>query len=153
MNKPINEYHPETVSPPGETLAEKLMEMDMHVTVFARETGIHSEIIYAVIHGNHDITPEMAEAFERITKIPVLFWLERQFSFDRAKRKLTLGIMFGKDQQRGVEKVIKELGDEIRSYETTPDEQGVLFNITFKTENSIYLFGYKNANLFDYLMK
>ncbi len=84
-------YIPEKVSHPGTTLDEKLQEMGMSVKEFAVRTSKPEKTVIAIIKGDSSITPEMAVAFESVTKIPANFWMNRQRNFDecvaRSKRQ------------------------------------------------------------------
>ena len=86
-----NLYIPENVSHPGTTLDEKLKEMGMSVKEFAVRTSKPEKTVIAIIKGDSSITPEMAVAFENVTKIPANFWMNRQRNYDecvaRSKRK------------------------------------------------------------------
>ena len=86
-----NQYFPQTISHPGETLEEKLEEMDMGPKEFAVRTGKPEKTIIAVIKGESSITADMAVIFESVTKIPAHFWLNSQRLYDeflaREKRK------------------------------------------------------------------
>lgn len=79
---------------PGETLEEKLQEMGMGVKEFATRVSKPEKTIIAVIKGKSSITPDMAVAFEMVTKIPANMWLRHQKSYDefiaRKKREKTL---------------------------------------------------------------
>ena len=87
---------------PGETLDEKLQEMGMGVKEFATRVSKPEKTIIAVIKGKSSITPDMAVAFEMVTKIPADMWLRLQKSFDeflaRKKREKSLkeGIKWAK---------------------------------------------------------
>ncbi len=67
---------------PGETLDEKLQEMGMGVKEFATRVSKPEKTIIAVIKGKSSITPDMAVAFEMVTKIPADMWLRHQKSYD-----------------------------------------------------------------------
>lgn len=86
-----NQYIPQVVFHPGETLVEKLKEMKMGPKEFAVRTGKPEKTISKVLSGKSSITPDMAVQFESVTKIPAHFWLNRQRSYDeyiaRKKRK------------------------------------------------------------------
>lgn len=86
-----NLYIPENVSHPGTTLDEKMKEMGMSVKEFAVRTSKPEKTVIAIIKGDSSITPEMAVAFENVTKIPANFWLNRQRIYDecvaRSKRQ------------------------------------------------------------------
>lgn len=77
-----NQYFPQTVPHPGETLAEKLEDMDMGPKEFALRTGKPEKTIIAVLSGNSSITPDMAVQFENVTKIPAHYWMNHQRGYD-----------------------------------------------------------------------
>ena len=77
-----NQYIPQVVFHPGETLVEKLKEMKMGPKEFAVRTGKPEKTISKVLSGKSSITPDMAVQFESVTKIPAHFWLNRQRSYD-----------------------------------------------------------------------
>ena len=77
-----NQYFPQIVFHPGETLAEKLEEMNMGPKEFSIRTGKPEKTIIAVIKGDSALTPDMAVLFESVTKIPAHFWMNSQRSYD-----------------------------------------------------------------------
>ncbi len=85
-----NQYFPQSIPHPCETLVEKLQEIGMGPKEFAVRTGKPEKTITAVLKGESCITPEMAIRFENVLKIPASFWIENQREFDeyiaRAKR-------------------------------------------------------------------
>lgn len=89
-----NQYFPSVVFHPGETLAEKLEEMEMGPKEFALRTGKPEKTIIAVLNGKSSITPDMAVQFENVTKIPANFWMNHQRSYDefiaREKRQTVI---------------------------------------------------------------
>ena len=91
MTTKQNQYFPQIVFHPGETLQEKLQEMEMGPKEFAIRTGKPEKTIIAVIKGDSAITPDMAVQFESVTKIPAHFWMNSQRSYDeyiaREKRR------------------------------------------------------------------
>ncbi|RLD84776.1 MAG: XRE family transcriptional regulator [Bacteroidetes bacterium] len=84
----LNEYYPQEVLHPCETLNEKLEEMRMSRKEFALRTGKPEKTIVAVLKGESSVTPEMAVMFENITKIPAHFWLNKQARFNEYKARL-----------------------------------------------------------------
>jgi len=56
----INQYHPQIVSHPGETLKEKLEELNMGAKEFAIRTGKPEKTITAILNGTSSITSDMA---------------------------------------------------------------------------------------------
>ena len=89
-----NQYFPQSRPHPGETLTEKLEEMEMGPKEFALRTNKPEKTIIAVMKGKSSITPDMAVRFEGVTKIPAHFWMNHQRSYDefivREKRKVTI---------------------------------------------------------------
>ena len=83
-----NLYIPENVSHRGITLDEKIKEMGMSVKKFAMRISKPEKTIIAIIKGDSSITPEMAVAFENVTKIPANFWINRQRIYDKVKHNL-----------------------------------------------------------------
>ena len=83
----INHYQPQTISHPGETLAEKLAEMGMTIKEFAIRTSKPEKTIIAVIKGGSSITPDMSVAFENVTKIPANFWMKLQRKYDECEAR------------------------------------------------------------------
>ncbi len=77
-----NQYFPQVVFHPGETLLEKLEEMGMGPKEFALRTGKPEKTVSAVLKGESSITPDMAVLFENVTKIPARFWLNSQRGYD-----------------------------------------------------------------------
>lgn len=67
---------------PGETLGEKLQEMEMSVEDFAEQSNLDSQYVKDVIACKASITPEAAVALEMVTKIPANHWLGMQHDFD-----------------------------------------------------------------------
>jgi len=86
-----HEYLQQTRPHPGETLTEKLEEMNMGPKEFALRTGKPEKTIIAVMNGKSAITPDMAVQFEQVTLIPANFWMNHQRGYDefiaRVKRK------------------------------------------------------------------
>ncbi len=95
----INQFKPDIVFHPGETLAEKLEELKMGPKEFAIRTGKPEKTIIAIIKGDSSLTSEMAVLFESILKIPADFWLRKQFRFEeyKAREKRALAIESAKD--------------------------------------------------------
>ena len=77
-----NQYFPQSVPHPGETLAEKLEEMKMGPKEFALRTGKPEKTIIAIVKGKSSITSDMAVQFEYVTKIPAKLWMNHQQGYD-----------------------------------------------------------------------
>jgi len=108
----INQYFPQTVSHPGETLEEKLQEMGMGPKEFAIRTGKPEKTIFAIIKGESSITADMAVLFESVTKIPAHFWMNSQRAYDeymaREKRKEIIALAIAWAKQFPLNEMIKK---------------------------------------------
>jgi addiction module HigA family antidote len=90
-NRTQNQYVPDFVSPPGETLLETLEAMGMTQTDLAERTGRPKKTISNIVRGKTSITPETALQLERVLGTPASFWNNReryyQESLARAKER------------------------------------------------------------------
>lgn len=77
-NEIQNQYAPDYVSPPGETLQEMLEERGMSQAELAERTGRPKKTINEIINGKAAITPETALQFERVLGAPASFWNNRE---------------------------------------------------------------------------
>lgn len=77
-NEIQNQYTPDYVSPPGETLEEILEEREMTQAELAERMGRPKKTINEIINGHAAITPETALQLERVLGIPASFWNNRE---------------------------------------------------------------------------
>ena len=77
-----NQFFPQVVFHPGETLDEKLKEIGMGPKEFAFRTDKPEKTITAILKGESSITPDMAIQFESVTGIPAHFWMNYQRGYD-----------------------------------------------------------------------
>jgi len=70
------------VSPPGETLAEKLEEMGLDAKELASRTGYTPKTINELLKAKCRVTPEMALILEIATGISQSAWLNMQMMYD-----------------------------------------------------------------------
>lgn len=73
-----NQYTPDYVSPPGETLQEILEERGMTQAELAERTGRPKKTINEIINGKAAITPETALQLELVLGISASFWNNRE---------------------------------------------------------------------------
>ena len=73
-----NQYTPNYVSPPGETLEETLKERGMTQMDFAQRIDISNKHLKQILDGTAPITPETALKFERALGIPSHLWNSRE---------------------------------------------------------------------------
>ncbi len=79
-----NQYKPDYVSPPGETLEEILEERGMTQAELAERTGRPKKTINEIINGKTAITPETALQLERVLGVPASFWNNRERDYQEA---------------------------------------------------------------------
>ncbi|MBS2028787.1 MAG: HigA family addiction module antidote protein [Deltaproteobacteria bacterium] len=79
-----NEYAPEEVSPPGDTLAETLEAKGMSQAELAERTGRPKKTINEIINGKASITSETALQLERVLGVPARFWIERESQYQES---------------------------------------------------------------------
>ena len=73
-----NEYAPDTVSPPGDSLLETIQALGMSQAKLALRTGRPRKTINEIVKGKAAITAETALQLERVLRIPARFWLNRE---------------------------------------------------------------------------
>jgi HTH-type transcriptional regulator / antitoxin HigA len=71
-------YRPQTVSPPGTTLAELIEEREITQAELARRMGRPLNAINEMVLGNKEITEDTALELERVLGTPAHFWLARE---------------------------------------------------------------------------
>ena len=83
MDKVIkNEYMPDYVSPPGDTLLEVLHSQGIKQVTLSERIGRSKKFINEIIKGKENISPEVALQLERVLGIPSSFWNNRQRRYD-----------------------------------------------------------------------
>ncbi|MCD6107070.1 MAG: HigA family addiction module antidote protein [Caldisericaceae bacterium] len=75
-------FQPDYAVHPGETLREKLEELNMKPKEFAVRTGKPVKTISNVLNGKSSITSEMAVQFEKVLGIPASFWMTKQANYN-----------------------------------------------------------------------
>lgn len=77
--KVTNQYKPDYVSPPGETLLEIMEERQISRPGLARVLGFPLYLLNQIIEGKSPITPEIARHLERVLNRPTAeYWLRRE---------------------------------------------------------------------------
>jgi len=89
MGRPIkNEYVPDSVSPPGETLLETIGALGMPQADLAERTGRSKKMINEIIKGKAPITPKMSLELERVLGVPASFWNNRERNYREALARI-----------------------------------------------------------------
>ncbi|MBI4774408.1 MAG: ImmA/IrrE family metallo-endopeptidase [Deltaproteobacteria bacterium] len=69
-----NQYNPDSVSPPGETLLETIEALGMSQAELADRTGRSKKTINHIIKGKAPVTPVIALELESVLGVPASFW-------------------------------------------------------------------------------
>jgi len=83
-----NEYHPDSVSSPGETLLETLETIGMSQAELAKRMGRPVKTINEIIQKKAAITAETALQLEQVLHIPASFWLKREQHYRESLARL-----------------------------------------------------------------
>lgn len=83
-----NEYHPDYVSPPGETLLETLETIGMSQAELAKRMGRPVKTINEIIQKKAAITAETALQLEQVLHIPASFWLKLEQHYRESLARL-----------------------------------------------------------------
>lgn len=76
-----NQYRPDEVSPPGETLLEVLEERGITQAELAERTGRPRKTSNEIVKGKTAITPETALQLELVLGVPASFWNARETQY------------------------------------------------------------------------
>ena len=89
----VNEYTPDSVSLPGETLQEVLDERQMTQADLAEQMGRPKKTVNEIVQGKAAITPETALQLERVLGVPAGFWnnLEKNYREHQARNEQPVG--------------------------------------------------------------
>src|SRR5438876_12392081 len=79
-----NQYLPDSVSSPGETLLEVLSTRGMSQAELAERTGRPTKTINEIVKGKAAITPETALQLERVLGVPASFWNNLEQNYQTA---------------------------------------------------------------------
>jgi addiction module HigA family antidote len=83
-----NQYAPDIVSAPGETLLETLEDLGMSQAELARRIDRPKKTVNEIVQGKAAITAETALQLERALGIPAKFWLTREAQYREALARL-----------------------------------------------------------------
>ncbi|MDX2130236.1 MAG: HigA family addiction module antitoxin [Chloroherpetonaceae bacterium] len=80
-------YKPDSVSFPGETLADLLQERNLTQAELAKRMDVTPKHINEIINGKASITAEMSLRLERVLGTPAEFWNERERQYQECVAK------------------------------------------------------------------
>jgi len=74
----VNEYEPDTVTPPGDTLGETLDAVGMTIPELAERIGEPENTVERIVKNGGPITPNIATKLEEALGTPARFWNNRE---------------------------------------------------------------------------
>lgn len=77
-------FQPDYTIPPGETLRDRLAEMNLSQTELAARAGLSTKHVSQIMQGIAPITLETAIALDRITGVPASVWNRREADYREA---------------------------------------------------------------------
>jgi addiction module HigA family antidote len=78
----LNEYKPDTVSPPCETLQDLLDAHQLNPAKFAAQSGLSIELGSDLLSNKTSITLEVAAVLAKMFNMSAQFWINRQQEYD-----------------------------------------------------------------------
>ena len=103
-----NQYSPQIVFHPGETLREKMDEMRIGTKEFSMRAGKPEKTVIAILKGDSSITADMAVRFEYVTGIPARFWMKSQKAYEEYIAHILINV--------GADLCVCPLRDVVRRY-------------------------------------
>jgi HTH-type transcriptional regulator / antitoxin HigA len=86
-NRAENQYVPDTVSAPGETLLETLGAFRISPSDLAERAGCSMKTINEIIEGKTSITTEISLELEKSLGVPASFWNNRESHYRDAQNR------------------------------------------------------------------
>ena len=74
----MNEYNPDYISPPGETINEILKFYEMDKKQFAEMMDLEDDEVEKLLKGDVEIDCDLATRLQVVVGVTVEFWLERE---------------------------------------------------------------------------
>lgn len=83
-----NEFNPDWISPPGETIVELLDELGLSIEELSCKIGLSSKKSQQLLDGDLSICQSLASKLESTLKVSSKFWLSRDSQYQSFKEKL-----------------------------------------------------------------
>lgn len=92
-------FRPDYLIPPGETLRDRLAEMNLSQAELAARAGLSAKHVNQIVKGTAPITLETAIALERITGIPASVWNRREADYREGLLRAKPRVLSAEDQR------------------------------------------------------
>ncbi len=77
----MNDFNPDWVSPPGDTISDVLEERVLSRVKFARQIGHAPKYVDDLLHGRAAITTDLAQKLEVVLGASAAFWMSREAQY------------------------------------------------------------------------
>jgi HTH-type transcriptional regulator/antitoxin HigA len=121
-------FQPDYVIPPGESLRDRLAEMNLSQAELAARAGLSTKHVNQIIKGTAPITPETAIVLERITGVPASVWNRREADYRERLLRAKPRVLSAEDERWLSSLPIKEL--QRRARLPSERDRGRLFEAT-----------------------
>jgi HTH-type transcriptional regulator/antitoxin HigA len=102
-------FRPDYAIPPGETLRDRLAEMNLSQAELAARAGLSAKHVNQIMQGIAPITLETAIVFERVTGIPASAWNRREADYREALLRAKPRVLSTEDKAWLASLPVKEL--------------------------------------------
>ena len=110
MSNAVNHpFRPDYAIPPGETLRDRLSELNISQAELAARSGLSAKHVNQIMQGIAPITLETALALERITGVPASVWNRREADYREARLRAQARVLAAEDQTWLASLPVKEL--------------------------------------------
>jgi addiction module HigA family antidote len=76
-----NQFHPDVVLPPGDTIKESLDALGMKQAEFARRMGVSEKYVIDLLGGEAPLSADTALKLERVFNVPARFWTNLELGY------------------------------------------------------------------------
>jgi HTH-type transcriptional regulator/antitoxin HigA len=76
-----NEFHPDVVPPPGETIKDSLEALGMSQAELAKRMGASEKYVIDLLYGHAQLTADTALKLERVFNVPARFWTNLELGY------------------------------------------------------------------------
>lgn len=110
MSNTVNHpFRPDYAIPPGETLRDRLSELNISQAELAARSGLSAKHVNQIMQGIAPITLETALALERITGVPASVWNRREADYRDAQLRTRARALTAEDETWLASLPLKEL--------------------------------------------
>lgn len=83
----MNQYNPDWVSHPGETLKELFEYSNSSLEELSKLSGILENELQSIMDCKMDISKDIAKKLQNVFHISETFWMNRQHNYDNRKKE------------------------------------------------------------------